>query len=69
MTTFDARDKGESIDKIVFWKGVGNYSEEIVQVGADEVGIYDAMGEYVVVQDKQHGLDTIKALEKAIELK
>ena len=70
MATFDVRGEGETIDKIVFWSGVGNYAEEIIQGDVDEeVSIYDRGGDNVFVQDKQHALDLIKALEKAIELK
>ena len=69
MATFDVRDKGETVDKIIFWDGVGTYAEELIQHGMDEVSIYDGSGDCVIVQDKQHALDMIKALEKAIELK
>ena len=70
MATFDVRDKGESIDKIVFWKGSSSYyANVVVPYGPYGVSIYDKKGEYVVVKDKGHALDLIKALEKAIELK
>lgn len=69
MATFDVRDKGETVDKIVFWSGVGNYANEIAEFEGEGISIYDRSGEHVVVQDKHHALDMIKALEKAIELK
>ena len=69
MATFDVRDQGETVDKIIFWDGVGTYAEELIPKVMDEVSIYDRSGDCVVVQDKHHALDLIKALEKAIELK
>ena len=70
MATFDVRDEGqETVDKIVFWSSIGTYAEELIQHGMGEVSIYDGSGDHVVVQDKQHALDMIKALEKALELK
>lgn len=69
MATFDVRDKGETVDKIVFWSGVGNYANAITEFEGEGISIYDRSGDHVVVQDKQHALDMIKALEKAIELK
>lgn len=69
MATFDVRGKGETVDKIIFWSGVGTYAEELIRHSTDEVSIYEGAGDYVVVQDKKHALNLIKALEKAIELK
>lgn len=69
MATFDVRDTGETVHEIVFWSGVGNYASAITEFEGEGISIYDRSGDHFVVQDKQHALDMIKALEKAIELK
>lgn len=69
MTTFDVRNEElTAIDEILFWKGAGNYAE-VLHEGASkgEVAIRD-QDDVILIQNKQHALDLIKALEKAIEL-
>lgn len=68
MATFDVRSTTE-VSEIVFWSGGCNYAEKITPNWNDGAAIYDLSGDHVVIQDKQHALDMIKALEKAIELK
>ena len=69
MATFDVRDEDlAAIDEILFWKGAGNYAEVLHEgVCKGEVAIRDH-GDVILLQNKQHALDLIKALEKAIEL-
>lgn len=71
MSTFDVRNSNQdNITKIVF---ADDRSEDgyvqacTIEFGLTHLEIYDG-ADSVIINSKQHALDLIKAIEKAIEL-
>lgn len=70
MSTFDVRLPTEEITCIKFADPDSNYYHAMTLEPAKDnrVNIYDEDSDKVVISDKEHALDLIKALYKAIEL-
>jgi hypothetical protein len=75
-TTFDVRtDKNFEVDEIVFANPLCKQETDSIAHSIIQPSVYKGMVSikdheaFVLVQDKQHALNLIKALEKAIELK
>ncbi len=75
-TTFDVRtDENFEIDKIVFANPLCKQEVHNIAHFIIHTKLFDGMvsitdkESFVLVQDKEHALNLIKALEKAIELK
>ena len=70
MATIDVRDEVEDVVQVI--KFSDSYATHLVGEGIGKEGsfvmLYDDNDDYVVVNDKQHALNLIKALNKAIEL-
>lgn len=77
MATFDVRDNNSSeVDTILFADTRGGFEEYSqgysIRKSVDfrsGIQIDDEDGGFILISTKQHALDLIKALEKAIELK
>lgn len=70
MATIDVRDEAEDVVQVI--KFSDSYATHLVGEGIGEkdsfVTLYDDNEDFVVINDKQHALNLIKALNKAIEL-
>lgn len=66
MTSIDIRkEQVDDIDEIIF---ADNDAYCLIRTGGDIIDIYDISEDYVQIVSKEHALNLIKALEKAIEL-
>ena len=70
MATIDVRDEADAAVDVI--KFSDSYATHIFGEGIGEEGsfvmLYDDNDDYVVINDKEHALNLIKALNKAIEL-
>lgn len=70
MATIDVR--GEVEEVVTAIKFSDSYATHLIGEGIGEEGsfvmLYDDNNDYVVINDKEHALNLIKALNKAIEL-